>query len=704
MTTRPTLPRDLWKPAWLVAATTLALLWTLVTFTWWVKLSEGLDLAAIDAIHARRGLEYLGAEFTFDAVLFSAVAVVAGIILARDRSNSWGWLMLGAWALGPPLMTSMAAVVVADAGGLIAVGPPEWWALAFAAGQLIVFAALPASLALFPTGDFSSRRWRQVYQLMWTAWGAMSVLVLLRGGDIWSSDSTLALENPLGISALDWVGDDVFNVFFVVYLIVSLIAVAARYRTAGGEQRLQLKWFFTAVGLFVVLSIIGDAIDWSGAGYLMSAGGVAVVAAIGVAITKYRLYDVDLVINKALVFGALAAFVTAIYAVIVVGIGSIVADSSLALSITATALVAVVFEPVRVRVQKLVNRLVYGSRATPYEVLSDLTVRLADAESGEGLLERMAERLSEGTGAEKAVVWLASPEGLVAGASVPEEATGSVSTNIDNLPGIAIAVEHEGELLGALSVEKPRGEGLTHTELRLCEDLAGSAGLVIRRRRLYEALAARAVELEESRRRLVDAQDTERRRLERSLHDSAQQQVVALKVKLGLARQVAAEECADQASTFIDQMADDAQRAIDQIRSLAQGIYPPLLEAEGLSVAVPALASLSPFETSTNVDIAGRHPLPAEGAVYFCISEALTNAAKHAREPIEVRVTNTENRLTFSVTDGGPGFDPATAERGAGLDNMRDRLDALGGGATISSQPGTSTTVAGWVPTLVAVR
>lgn len=704
MTSRSARPEPTWRPAWLVVGGALVLLWLFVAIGWWIKLADDLDRDAIEAVGATVGFDYFGLEFTTDAVLFSVVAIVAGIILSRDRTNRFGWLLLATWSIGPPLMSQFGAATVASVGGLLPVSAAAGWALAFAVAQLLVFATLPVTLALFPTGRFTSDRWKQAFIASWVAWAALILLVMFRGGNVWSADATLLLDNPLGVSVLSWVGDELVGLFFVAYGSLCLAAFVARYRSARGEERLQLKWFLTAVVVFFISMVAGSVVPWSGSGYVMTAGGFAVFAAIGIAITKYRLYEIDIVINKALVFGGLAAFVTAVYAVVVVGIGAAFTGSSLALSITATALVAVIFEPVRSRLQKAANRLVYGARATPYEVLSDLTGRLADTESGEGLLERMAERLGEGTGAERAIVWMLDPAGMRAVAAAPASASPKGQPRpFDQLPGVAVPIEQEGEILGALSVEKDRGDTLTPTERLLLEDLAGSAGLFVRRLRLDEALEMKAIELQQSRRRLVDAQDVERRRLERDLHDGAQQQVVALKVKLGLAQQLSESEGADRATALVRQIADDAQGAIEQIRALAQGIYPPLLEAEGLAAAMPALAAFSPLDVTTEVDTAGRHPLPLEGAVYFCVSEALTNAAKHGQGPVEVKVWDTDGQVSFSVTDSGPGFDADAVARGAGLNNMADRLDALGGMVTIASREGRPTTVTGSLPDLVPV-
>ena len=400
----------------------------------------------------------------------------------------------------------------------------------------------------------------------------------------------------------------------------------------------------------------------------------------------------------------LAAFITAIYAAIVVGVGSLFSGSDLWLSITATALVAIVFEPVRARLQKWANRLVYGSRATPYEVLSDLTGRLAAAESEEGLLSRMAQQLSEGTGAERAVVWLADGAQFHAAAAAPPNGETQVQlAGLAALPGVAVPIEHEGETLGAVSVEKKRGDALTPTERRLIEDLAGSAGLVIRRLRLDEALAAKAAQLEESRRRLLDAQNVERRRLERDLHDGAQQHVVALRSRIEAAAELAADEDAEKAAALLGQLSSDAGDAIETMRDLARGIYPPVLEEEGLVAAIRIAARRSPIPVAVE-DRVGRYDRQIEATVYFCVLEALQNTAKYANaSQATVTLQASDGTLGFTVSDDGDGFDPSTAGRGAGLTNIQDRLDATSGSLAIESQPGKGTAVIGSIPALERV-
>jgi hypothetical protein len=225
----------------------------------------------------------------------------------------------------------------------------------------------------------------------------------------------------------------------------------------------------------------------------------SVPVAIGLAVLQYRLYDIDIVINRTFVFVSLAVFITAVYTAIVVGIGSLIGGRSddLVLPVIAIGVVAVAFEPVRHQAQRWANRMVYGRRATPYEVLSDLTGRLSHAEQLEGVLGRMAGRLRDGTGADRATVWLGEEEVMRPVASSPEGSDSGL--RLDLAADHVFPVRHDGELVGALEVLKPRGIALSSAEKALITDLAGSAGAVLGNQRLNESLMERARELEASR-------------------------------------------------------------------------------------------------------------------------------------------------------------------------------------------------------------
>jgi signal transduction histidine kinase len=260
---------------------------------------------------------------------------------------------------------------------------------------------------------------------------------------------------------------------------------------------------------------------------------------------------------------------------------------------------------------------------------------------------------------------------------------------LPEIPGeTAVEVRDRGEFLGALSVAMPANDPMTHSKERLMHDLASQAGLVLRNVRLVEELRA-------SQRRIVAAQDAERRRLERNIHDGAQQQLVALSVKARLAQGVADRDPAKSAE-LLGQIEGELQTALDDLRDLARGIYPPLLADKGLGAALEAQARRSPLPVTVDGEGLRRYPQEIEAAVYFSCLEALQNVAKHAEaSAVTVTLSQSNGQLTFEVADDGSGFDTGSTGYGTGLQGIADRVGALHGDLAVASRPGGGTRVVG---------
>ena len=229
-------------------------------------------------------------------------------------------------------------------------------------------------------------------------------------------------------------------------------------------------------------------------------------------------------------------------------------------------------------------------------------------------------------------------------------------------------------------------------------DLGQESGLVLKNARLTTELVERLDDLQASRERLITAQDTARRQLERNLHDGAQQNLVALKLKIALAKNLAATD-PKRAQATLDELTGETNEAIETLRELARGLYPPILAQEGLLAAIEAQARRTPIPVEVSGGPLRRFPQEMEASVYFCVLEALQNVAKHSgASRATVRLQQSDGRLTFSIDDDGQGLDPAKARRGSGMQNMRDRVEVLGGEIQLEGSPGRGTRVVGSIP------
>jgi signal transduction histidine kinase len=672
------------------------------------------DLVTADAV--------LGLIYAPAAVLYATL----GALIVRRAGNVIGWLLIGiggAQAINW-LASAYAVFGVAHPGTLPA---PELAGLLAEWSFIPVFTGLGFMLLLFPSGTLPSPRWRP-----WAGLGLLATALTMVGfvvrprlmGLPAPGGTSLVLENPLGVRSLGPVLSTVLigtvnglAVLGTVILAAAFVSLAVRYRSGGREVRQQIKWIALAAvavagcqaAALLAVAITGDASNpVTVTAYVVIPVTVlfGIPAIITVAILKHGLYQIDVIINRAVMYGLLSAALTAIYLTIVVGVGTLAGYAGGPLLTAAAALaIAVLFQPLRRRAQLLANHIVYGQRATPYQVLADFAQDMAGQLDADTALDRMASVLAGATGAVRVEVWVRVgtqlrpqvtwPRGSAPPAAVPL---------IDDaeLPAFepatrAVAVRHGDELLGALTVQKPRSEPVSAAEDKLLEHLASQAGLVLRNVRLTAELQATIDDLRASRRRLVQAQDQERHRIERNLHDGAQQQLVALSIQLSLLEDSA--EDPDEVRQMTGQLRTGLRAALDDLRALARGIYPPLLAEQGLGPALRAQAGKAPLPVLIEADGIGRYPRDAEATVYFCILEALQNVAKYAQATrATVALSCPGSRLEFSVTDDGAGFDTANARHGTGLQGMTDRMSAVGGTLDIQSTPGLGTTISGGMP------
>ncbi|MDP9299459.1 MAG: histidine kinase, partial [Actinomycetota bacterium] len=619
---------------------------------------------------------------------------VVGLLIALRRpENAIGWILLAigfSWYFGE-VLTGYGVY-----GLTVSHLPAADWVLSFTGWLWIPPIGLMGTFALllFPDGHLPSPRWR------WFAWFSAVVLVLtslaiLLGQGNLADAGFPNLQNRFGVPGLSFLA--VVLLLFPFCILGSAASLVVRFRRSRGVEREQLKLLAFAAAavavaylIIMLLSIVpkfggsgGETPAWLGVAQTLVVFSFSLIPlAIGVAILRHGLYEIELIIRKTVRYAVLVALLVAILVGALLVVGALAVGSGRGLRDNPGALVAIgaaiglAFSPLRRLAARIADRLVFGNRSNPYEVLSEFSDRVGDAYAAEDVLPRMAQVLGMGIGADAAAVWLVSGGELHPAAVWPADA--------DPPDDVLVDVEHRGERLGALSVAMPPTEPLAGARENLMHDLASQAGLVLRNVLLIE-------ELRSSRRRLVAAQDDERRKIERNLHDGAQQQLVALAVQLKLARTMVERDPA-KAGVLLDTLQGAATDALEDLRDLARGIYPPLLADKGLATALVAQARKAIVPVRVEADGVGRFPADVESAVYFSCLEALQNIGKYAdANAATIRLSNGSGELRFEIRDDGRGFDPSATNYGTGLQGIADRLAALGGELVVTSAPGDGT-------------
>ncbi|HEX2738201.1 MAG TPA: histidine kinase, partial [Acidimicrobiia bacterium] len=487
-----------------------------------------------------------------------------------------------------------------------------------------------------------------------------------------------------------------------VAVVAGLVGYVGRCRHArNATERARLQWVAWAVvvaaAITLVAVVLNALVSWPDAIRAVAVGSTVLVpVALALGASDQRALRIDRLLVHTITLAGLVGLVGASYLIIVLGLGRAPTGSEktlLGLSMLAAAVAALLWVPARERLAELATRRVYGERHAPDEVIRTFGSRLTRALPLDELLLQLAESLKATMSLDVAEIWTRGERGLERAVSVPDRGPAAIPIATDeevvviaravvsgpawaqvwmpalvrglDEPVLRVApITNSGELLGIIVVRRAEGAvAFDEADDQALTELARQVGLALHNVHLdsalqqsLESVRRHADELRASRARIVEATDTERRRIERDLHDGAQQHLVALAVGVRLARQIADTD-PEQAKAMLDQLGADLQEAVQELRNLAHGIYPPLLMDRGLPDALRAAAGRAALSTEVEADGIGRYPQAVEAAVYFCCLEALQNAGKHAGEHAHATVTvrEVEGALVFEIADDGAG-------------------------------------------------
>ena len=616
-----------------------------------------------------------GFPFVNGAVLGSAVLGAA--IIARYERHAVGWLLslIGSTGAFSLLAESYGIWVVSEGGpGTRSLAGVSGWLAALLGGQLAI-AGLAVMFLLAPGGRFLSRRWGYVAAA--PAAGTLLCWAALMSYDPTTFDLQDTERGPVR-GALFTLG----FLLISIGLVASVVSMVLRLRRSQGEERQQVRLIVLSVALLAIgiasLTVVqatnGGRQTWASSLPLYVAY-LLLPVLFGLAVLRYRLYDLEVIVNRAVLVATAAGFAGLGYTTLVVTVGKAVDSrtSGFWLSLLATALVALAFQPARRWVVLAANRLAYGSRAQPYEALSDFSGRLAETPAAASLLSALADAAGRAVSARRALASLEVP-------GTPTMAVDWGRGDAEGTERHVVEVRTGGTRLGTITVWIPRGRPLRPSDSRLLAALADQAAVAFRNVAMESQLAGHVAELDrttgelsDSRVRIIEADDAARRTLEAAITREVLPTLVALPGELDAARRAIA---VGAPANGVDLLVTATNEALESLRELTRGVFPTQLARSGVEPALRSLLARTGLASALHVDASAagqRFSARAEAAVYFCCAEASRSASNVSS--LELRVDADD--LVLEVT----GVSAAEVD----LQAIEDRVGAVGG--SVSTAP-----------------
>lgn len=640
---------------------------------------------ALIAMLSQRPIPWLTVQYVFTVpVPFLAVGIY---LIWRRPEQRVGWLLVG----GAALTTGFAAPLEWLVKARYAEHGLEGWMPAALVGEALVamvgLACLAVLIGLFPTGTPRTPRQRGFARAMW--WLPLPMLVgLLANRNVLVESvgyqGVPPIPNPIHIGALAVLGPATVWIREALYgvILASFVLLVVRYRRESSSHRQQIRWVLLGVGAALVIAVVPVLLQpLLGTEELVHGGLLLTISSLALPVIPFSILlaveqpvwlDQDMVIRKSFIYGALSLGIFVVYAAVAAGLGLAAgARLPIELAILITAILAFGFQPVRDRLRSTADRWVFGERHASRTITG-----LEDANQFEDTPEEISDRLAQMVRAAARLRWVA--------VSIPPDAQRAAG-RISGETALTVPLIIEGKQLGEIRCGPKLTGSLTTQDTRLITALGHQAALLVANRSLAG--------------RIVQVQEAEKRRLERNIHDGAQQELVALVAKLGLARAQAENGDLDQAVLL--ELQQDAKSILRDLRDLAQGIHPSVLTDGGLVEAVEDRCSRIPISTHVAASPglrAQRFDDDIEGAAFFFVAESLANVLKHSRaSEASVVLTRRDRELELTIADNGVGFDP-TIVGWNGLAGLHDRFTALSGSMNVETSPGAGTVVKARLP------